>query len=655
MSGYDIAISGINAAMRAFDVIGNNIANASTEGYHRQDIELTAAYSTQNGNVIIGGGVAVGDIIRQVDNLLEQEILRQNSSSEQYSRQVSTLKTIENAFGEISSENGLNASIDAFFSSLSDLSANCGSNDVVYQNNVVSSAMAMTGQFNTLGEYLDGLGTQIELEASNIIENINVLTEQIAALNNDIEKLEAQGNSSSNLKDQRDHYITELSTYIGVGTESRDYGVIDVSIAGIPVVAGNCATEISIGFTEEDQLGIGVVGVDSYTTNNINGGTIGAFMSLRDETIANIRSDLNDVANAIINQVNQYHVQGVGVSGSFTELSGSLVLDEDLTTFDPSITDGSLFIRVTDTETGQINRYEVDLSLISPQTLSGVADYINANVTGINASYDGSRLNLTQSHVNYKFDFSPAVLPEPTSTLFSSTDAPDILISGIYDGSVNQTLEFTVTGTSTETGNGELCIVDGSGNEYNIGLGYSAGDKIDLGNGIKIAVGDGELSAGDKFTIDVYADTDTAGFLCATGLNTFFSGNNALDISVNGDIVDDSSKIAISLGCDFTDNTNISRITDAQDKAIESLDSMTVGDFYRKLVVDIGQQLSVKEMQQENVNVMVQNLLTQQGQTSGVDVNTEAALMLTYEQMFQAMSKYLAALQDSMDVLMEII
>ncbi|HPS54957.1 MAG TPA: hypothetical protein PLP05_05120, partial [Sedimentisphaerales bacterium] len=142
---------------------------------------------------------------------------------------------------------------------------------------------------------------------------------------------------------------------------------------------------------------------------------------------------------------------------------------------------------------------------------------------------------------------------------------------------------------------------------------------------------------------------------CAIGLNTFFSGNNALDISVNGDIVDDSSKIAISLGCDFTDNTNISRITDAQDKAIESLDSMTVGDFYRKLVVDIGQQLSVKEMQQENVNVMVQNLLTQQGQTSGVDVNTEAALMLTYEQMFQAMSKYLAALQDSMDVLMEII
>ena len=655
MSGYDIAISGINAAMRAFDVIGNNIANASTEGYHRQDIQLTSAYSTQSGNTVIGGGVAIGDVMRQVDNLLEQEILRQNSSAEQYSRQVSTLKTIENAFGEVSSENGLNASMDAFFCSLSDLSANCGSNDIVYQNNVISSARAMTGQFNTLGRYLDSLENQIKLEADNIVENINILTKQIAELNNNIERLEAQGNSSNNLKDQRDQYISELSTYIGISTTARGHGVVDVSVAGIPVVAGNCATEISIGLTDDGQLGIGAAGVDSYTTNNINGGTIGAFMSLRDETIANIRSDLNDIANAVINQVNKYHVQGVGVSGPFTELSGSLVLDEDLTTFEPPITDGSFFIRVTDTETGQISRYEVNLSLISPKTLSAVADYITTNVTGVNAFYDGSRLNMTQSSTKYKFDFSPAVLSEPVLTSFSSSDAPDISVSGIYDGSINQTLEFTVTGTSTETGNGELYLMDASGNEYNIGHGYSAGDEIDLGNGIKITVGDGELSAGDTFTIDVYADSDTAEFLCATGLNTFFTGSNALDISVNSDIIDDSSRIAISLGGDYTDNTNISRMADAQDEALEALGSMRVGDFYRKMVVDIGQQLSVKEMQQENVNVMVQNLLTQQGQTSGVDVNTEAALMLTYEQMFQAMSRYLSAVQESMKILMQVV
>lgn len=656
MSGYDIAITGINAAMRAFDVVGNNIANASTEGYHRQEIQLTPAYGTQCGNIIIGGGVNAGDVTRKIDNLLEQEILRQNSSLEQFYKQVSTMKTIENAFGEISSENGLNASIDAFFGSLSELSAHCDENGIIYQNKVVSCARAMTGQFNTLGRYLDTLENQIELEAGNTVENANILINQIAELNNNIERLESQGNSASNLKDQRDQYVSELSTYIGVSTIARDCGVVDVSVAGIAVVAGSYVTEISIGLTVGGQFGIGVAGTSNYTTNNINGGTIGAYISLKNETIADIRSDLNDLAGAIINQVNQYHVQGVGASGSFTQLSGSLILDEDLTTFDPSVTDGSFFIRVTDTETGQISRHEVDLSLISPQTLSEVADYITTNVTGVNASYDGSRFNLTQSSARYEFDFSPAVLSEPASTSFGNpAGAPDISISGVYTGSVNQTLEFTVTGTSTEVSNGTLCLVDGAGNEYNIGQDYSAGDVIDIGNGIKITVGDGELSAGDTFTVELYADSDTAGFLCATGLNTFFSGSNVLDISVNSDIIDDPSRIAVSLGSDFTDNTNIKRMADAQDEAVSALDSMAVGDFYRKMVVGIGQQLSVKQMQQGNVEVMVQNLMTQQGQVSGVDINTEAALMLTYEQMFQAMSRYLSAVQQSMETLMQIV
>ena len=46
MANYDIAISGLEAAQRALDVIGNNLANAATEGYHCQRINLTPAYSS---------------------------------------------------------------------------------------------------------------------------------------------------------------------------------------------------------------------------------------------------------------------------------------------------------------------------------------------------------------------------------------------------------------------------------------------------------------------------------------------------------------------------------------------------------------------------------------------------------------------------------
>ncbi|MHC4387215.1 MAG: flagellar basal body protein [Planctomycetota bacterium] len=36
MDSFYIGISGLDAAQKAISVIGNNLANAATEGYHRQ-------------------------------------------------------------------------------------------------------------------------------------------------------------------------------------------------------------------------------------------------------------------------------------------------------------------------------------------------------------------------------------------------------------------------------------------------------------------------------------------------------------------------------------------------------------------------------------------------------------------------------------------
>ncbi|MHC4595816.1 MAG: flagellar basal body protein [Planctomycetota bacterium] len=45
-------MSGLSAAQKAFDIIGNNIANAATDGYHRQRLNLSPAYSSQIGSYI---------------------------------------------------------------------------------------------------------------------------------------------------------------------------------------------------------------------------------------------------------------------------------------------------------------------------------------------------------------------------------------------------------------------------------------------------------------------------------------------------------------------------------------------------------------------------------------------------------------------------
>ncbi len=60
-------------------------------------------------------------------------------------------------------------------------------------------------------------------------------------------------------------------------------------------------------------------------------------------------------------------------------------------------------------------------------------------------------------------------------------------------------------------------------------------------------------------------------------------------------------------------------------------------------------------MRQDNVEAIVQNLANQQSEISGVDINDEAAQMLVFEKMFQAMAKYLNIIQSNLSSLMEII
>ena len=123
MDSYSIGISGLDAAQKAIGIIGNNIANAATEGYHRQRINLTPAYASQLGSILLGGGVNVSGVTRMIDSLLEQEILRQQSSLAQLSRELGSLRTVESAFGELSVGSSLSTAIDEFFNALQDLTA----------------------------------------------------------------------------------------------------------------------------------------------------------------------------------------------------------------------------------------------------------------------------------------------------------------------------------------------------------------------------------------------------------------------------------------------------------------------------------------------------------------------------------------------------
>ncbi len=656
MSNYSVGLSGLNAAAAALEVIGNNIANASTDGYHRQRVELTPSTYGQTGTTVVGAGVDVSGVTRLVDKLLEAEILGQKSSYEQIAQELSIMTTVEATLGEFSEGNGLNATIDAFFDAVQGLSAH--PLERVYRNDVISSAEVMCSEFQRLGTSLANLESQVVLEAGNMGDSINSLIVQIAELNGKIQTIEVSRGQANNLRDQRDQLITQLGQLVSVETQEREYGIVDVSLAGLPVVTGAVSIGIHVGLDDNGALGVSPADNPGRSLG-VSGGRLGALQLLKNEFLRDVVTDLDTLAQAIIHGMNQYQVQGLGVDGSFTELSGWSIGTTDLSSLGAGVTDGTFYVRVTNTATGEVERHAIEVHVTGTpaDTPESIAAKIDA-VSGLSASILSSQLHIV-ADVEHTFDFLPAVLPEPTATNFTTASPGTVSVAGIYDGDENQTFTFTVEGTGS-VGNGSLRfnVTDGGGSlvsTLNIGEGYAAGDSLRLRNGIKIVLSTGQFNDGDSFAVEALATTDTSGFLAAAGMNTFFSGASASEMQVCNDISDLPDRIATAYGSDLTDNTAALQLAAVRDEAVDGLGGMTASEYYHRLVADIGQQVDLRESRQENVETMLQNLENQRNEISGIDINAEAAQLMVFEKMFQAMAKYLATLQTTMNTLMNMV
>ncbi len=650
MPGFDIGLSGLNLARRAIEVIGTNIANASTDGYHRQTVQAKPVDYGSGPNASMGG-VAIAGITQSVDVMLENEILRQRPASGQLTQELQTLQTIEQSLGTLDSQ-GLSNSLTSLFSGLRQLAGQPDS--AAYQEQAASALDQVAGQFRDLGQFLDDLKSQFRLEAQNQVEKVNGLSQQIADLNKQIQSAENRGEGANVLKDQRDKALSDLGDLVDVQADSQgDTGMTNVSAWGIPLVTGGQVTQIETGQGADGTLGVTIKGVDFL--HDVRGGQIGGLLSLHNDLVDGIQGQLDTLAKQIVDKLNEIQVQGVGTAGSFTELTGVPVASDTLSDWNADLTAGQFFIRVTNTGTGQVSRVgiAVDPANSSYDTMSEIASQITA-VQGLSAYTAGNQLHI-QADAGYKFDFVPALLPNPTSsTLAVGTSRPTI--SGTYSGVANQDYTFKMlgdgtvgltTGLSVEVKNGAGQVVK----TLSVGAGYAAGDPLEVADGISVAFGAGTTKTGETFTVAALADSDPTGFLAAAGMNTLLQGDSARSITVRNDILTSPDRIATARGGDLTDALNISRMAELANQPLDELGHKSIVDYYSQVVSGLGQNISVRQARKTSTDSLMQQLQNQKDQISGVDINTEAASLMEYEKMFQASAKYLSTLDQTLQTL----
>lgn len=115
MSGHALEVftAGIHVA-------GNNIANANTPGFVREELLLAEAPTFRKGNLIFGTGVLAVGIVQKIDNFLETRIHSANSDLAAAEAKNAVYKQLENQIRELG-ENDLSTSLNNFLSSIHDV------------------------------------------------------------------------------------------------------------------------------------------------------------------------------------------------------------------------------------------------------------------------------------------------------------------------------------------------------------------------------------------------------------------------------------------------------------------------------------------------------------------------------------------------------
>lgn len=246
--GLEIAASGLRAANAALNTTANNISNASTEGYSRQEVKQEAmnplrVFATYG---CAGAGVNTLAIERIRDRFYDQKFRENETKLGEFDTKAYYCKMIEEYLTD-DGKTGFKSIFDQFGAALQEITKNANSDST--KSAFISTAKSMVDYFNNMYGDLQNLQADVNDEIKIRIDHINTIAQDLAIVNKQINLIEINGSMANELRDKRDALIDELS------------GIVDVTVSEDPIYdqAGNetganrCVVRIAGGQVLVDQ------------------------------------------------------------------------------------------------------------------------------------------------------------------------------------------------------------------------------------------------------------------------------------------------------------------------------------------------------------------------------------------------------------------
>jgi flagellar hook-associated protein 1 FlgK len=451
-SALSIAMSGLTANQAGLAIVSSNIANANTPGYVSQSVNQIEAPTDG-----VGTGVQVAGITRSLNSYVQSQ-LRTETSGGGYADQISNVLTqLQNVYGTPGGQGTLETAFSNLTTAVQALSANSGSSSA--QSAIVTAAQNMAQQLNATTQGIQALRTNVQQDISTSVATANTAMTQIANLNTQLQGMNPTDPGTATLEDQRDTAINQLSQLMDVRVSTDANNQVSIyTNSGVELVGTQASTlsfngpstlsASSIYSTNPSQDGVGTITltspsgatVDLNATNAISSGQIAADIQLRDKTLVQAQTQVDQLAASMSSALSDTTTAGTAVT------SGSQAgFTLDLTNMQPGNTINLTYTNTATNTQQQLQIVAVGNSSVLPlPTTSGSSP--NTTVIGVDVSGGMasivSQLNAALGGANLQFS-------NPSGSTLQ-------VLNGTAAGAAVSSASATITTSSLTSGSAAL-------------------------------------------------------------------------------------------------------------------------------------------------------------------------------------------------------
>lgn len=328
-AGLNTMVRGLYAHQVALDTVGHNVANASTAGYSRQNVDLSTVRPETiypgNNSAQKGTGVSVTAIVRARDAFIDRQMWKETSTLNYGQTAQTSMAKIAGAFGE-PTDTGVQSVLNKFWDSLQTLATNAS--DVGIRTAVRERGVAVVNTVQHSAQQLRDMVADINTTLEIKVSSVNQTASEIASLNKQIRNIETGGVDHANdLRDKRDLLVDQLSALVDVRVTETAKGGFTVQAGNAILVSGGDCQELTTRTpggvaTTDPNYGYEVKNISlvgDYQPVTFNNGEIQGLIDMRDSRQFGAKGyldKLSTISKFMLQDFNQVNRSGYGTDNT---------------------------------------------------------------------------------------------------------------------------------------------------------------------------------------------------------------------------------------------------------------------------------------------------------------------------------------------------